>query len=238
MATLLDVLGRELANVWNAYVSDAVERWDHIYARGFGEAVDGASPRARHYVIAGIVADVAGHAPRVLDVGCGFGTTYRLLRRLEPTYEGIDRSARAVQRCRDHYGEGPCCSFEVADFERHAPRGTFDVVILNELLRIVPLRRARAVVGKAIAHLSGPRGVLVISHDRPLDMPLVQAACREVLPEPLHRIGVQSRPRALLRGRWTVTAYTSLKDEVEEERVGPPVSGVDGPVVRWRERVS
>lgn len=238
MATLRDVVGRELASAWNEYVTRAAERWDHIYARGFRETVGGAAQRARHYVIAGLVADLAGHAPRVLDVGCGFGTNYRLLRRLEPTYAGLDPSARAVRRCADRFGDEPFCSFEVADFEHHALRGAFDVIILNELFEQFPARSARAVVDKAIAHLSGPSGVLVISFANPLHAPLLWAACRDVLPEPLHRISVKGSPFALLGDRWSVHAYTSLKDEVEDERPEPPVSGVDGPALRWRERVS
>ena len=235
MATALDVVVREIEDACNEYLSSAAERWDYIYARGSGEMLDGAT-RARHYVIAGLVADLAGHAPRVLDVGCGFGTTYRLLRRLEPIYEGLDLSRRAVQRCRDRFGDEPFCSFEVGDLERHAPSGTFDVIVLNEVLRRFPLLRARAVVDKAIAHLSGPRAVLVISLGHPLEGPLLWAACRAVLPEPLHRISV--RGSAPFGDRWTVNAYTNLKDEGDEERTGPPVSGVNGPTLRWRRRVS
>ncbi|MFT3769124.1 MAG: class I SAM-dependent methyltransferase [Minicystis sp.] len=238
MATVLDLWSRELANKWSEYVANATERWDHIYARGFGEMLDGATQRARHYVVAGLVADVCGHAPRVLDVGCGFGTTYRLLRRLAPVYTGIDLSSRAVQRCRDRFGDDPFCTFEVAAFERYEPRGTFDAIILSEVLQYFPLRKARAVIDKAVAHLSGPRGVLVIALSNPLKAPLLWAACRAALPDPLQRISVNTRAIPLTGDRWTVKAYTCLKDEIDEEPLEPPISGVDGPTLRWREKVS
>jgi SAM-dependent methyltransferase len=212
MATVLDVLGREARVAVGEYVSSAAERWDHIYARGFGERLDGAGQRARHYVIAGLVADLCDPGPRVLDIGSGFGTTYRLLRRIEPVYHGVDVSSRAVQRCRDRYGDDPFCSFEVAAFERWEPDGTYDAVILNEVLHCFPIRRVRAILDKAIACLAGPRSVLVISMQRRLVGPLLWAACRTALPAPRQDIRVRKSPL----GGWTVEA----------------------PSLRWRERVS
>ncbi|APR86985.1 hypothetical protein A7982_12334 [Minicystis rosea] len=238
MATVRGAVGRALEGLLTEYVADAADRWDHIYVRGLGEALDGATRRARHYVIAGLVADVSGHAPRVLDVGCGSGSLYRHLRRVDPIYQGIDPSSRAIQRCRERFAEDKHCSFEVASFDEYEPRGTFDVIILDDTFLSLPMRRTRAVIDKAVAYLSGPESVLVISLSNPLKGPLLWAACRTALPEPLQRISVSARAIPLLGDRWTVKAYTHLKTESDEDPMAPPVSGVDGPPLRWRDKVS
>jgi SAM-dependent methyltransferase len=209
MSTMRDFAYREAQNAWNMYIANAAERWDEIYARGFGEMLDGSGQRARHYVIAGIVADACGPAPAVLDVGCGFGTTYELLRLRSPCYVGIDLSRRAIERCREHFGGDRGASFEVAAFERYEPGRTFDAVILNEVLQYFPLRRRREVVERAIAHLAGPHGVLVVSLSG-LGKSLALWAGLRWLPRPSQRISIQSRPVALLGGRWVVKAYTDL----------------------------
>jgi SAM-dependent methyltransferase len=230
MATRIDAWGRGIEGTVRAYVADAAERWDHLYARGLGESLDGSARRARHYVIAGLVADLGGHAPRVLDAGCGFGTTFRLLRRLGPIYQGLDRSARAVQRCRDRFRDEPFCAFEVAAFERWTPRGTYDVVILDEA------PRGREALEKAVGLLEGPRGVLIVALDGPAEALRHWAAARAALPEPLQRIVVKGD--ALSPRRCTVQAYTNLKEQAAPERLDPPASGVEAPTLRWRARAS
>jgi SAM-dependent methyltransferase len=212
MATLIDVALREAENVWNRYVANRAHGWESMYARGFGEMLDGPGQRARHYVIAGLVSDLAGHAPAVLDVGCGFGTTYAALKRLDPLYHGIDLSGRAIERCRERYAGDACASFEVADFSEWSAPRSFDVVILNEVLQYFPRRRALAIIDKAIAHLYGRDGVLVISCCERLKAWNVrrQLAARKA---PAQRIDVATRLFTLLGGRWTVEAYTELKED-------------------------
>jgi len=209
MRKLLDLVRREAENVYNQYVENAAGRWDDIYARGFGEMLDGAGQRARHYVIAGMIADASFDAPAVLDVGCGLGTTYGLLRPRAPRYVGIDLSRRAIDRCRARYAGDPGCSFEVAAFERYAPGRRFDAVVLNEVLQYFPLGRQREIVDKAISHLAGPRGLLVISLAGFGKPTLLWAQLRR-LPPPLQRVTTKSCPIAVLGGRWVVKAYRDL----------------------------
>jgi len=209
MPSLMDLVRREAKNAYNQYVENVAERWDDIYAQGFGEMLDGPGQRARHYVIAGMIAEACGAGPAVLDVGCGFGTTYGLLRAGEPRYVGIDLSARAIERCRARYGGDPGCSFVVAAFERYAPSHAFDVVILNEVLQYFPLGRQHEIVDKAISHLARPDGLLVVSLSGFAKSALLWTMLRW-LPRPLHRVTVKSCPVALLGGRWVVKAYTDL----------------------------
>ena len=224
--TLSEAVGRAVRGAIERYVGGALWRWDSIYARGFDDGRRGAAPRAKHYVVAGIVADACGWAPRVLDVGSGFGTTYRLLRRLSPSYVGIDASSRAVERCRDRFRDDPGCSFEVAAFEDYEPADVFDAILVDEALQRFPRRAVPRLIDKAISLLRGPRSVLVISLSSPLRGSLLGAACRASLPEPHQRIAVQSGPLLVLGGRSTVQAFTNLRGAVEEERAAPPLSGV------------
>lgn len=227
MVTLLGNVGRAALGTFSRYVGGALERWDHIYVRGFDDSRRGAAPRAKHYVIAGMIADACGHAPRVLDVGCGFGTTYHLLRALGPRYQGIDASSRAVSRCRARFGGDPGCSFAVADFEHHELRGSFDAIVFDETM---PIDRAREWVGQAIRHLSGPRAVIVVAQPSAILGALLRGACRDVLPPPHQRVAVRSGPLAALGSRTLVQAFTRLSTgiEAEDDRAGPPVSGIEG----------
>jgi SAM-dependent methyltransferase len=224
--TLGDAVGRAARGAMERYVGGALWRWDSIYARGFGDARAGAPPRAKHYVVAGIVADACGWAPRVLDVGAGFGTTYRLLRRLSPTYVGVEASSRAVARCRERFRDDAGASFEVGSFEDYDASGVFDAILLDEALQRFPRAAAPRLVDKAISWLRGPSSVLVISLSSPLRGSLLGAALQRSLPEPHQRIAVRSGPLAAIGGRSVVLSFTNLRGEVEHERAAPPRSGV------------
>lgn len=213
----MDTRREAVGEAFGRYVEGALERWDHVHARGFDDARGAAALRGKHYVIAGLVADVAGRAPRVLEVGCGFGTTYRLLRKIGPTYVGIDASSRAVRRCRARWGDDPACVFDVATFDRCEIDGPFDVIILDEALQGFSLSLARSYVEKAIALLSGPRATLVIAVSTPIHGRLFWSACRSALPAPEQSIEVEGG----VLGRGVVRSFTDLVDHE-----APPASGV------------
>ena len=98
---------------------------------------------------------------------------------------------------------------EVAAFERYDPGRSFDAVILNEVLQYFPRSRRREVVEKAISHLAGPHGLLVISLSG-IGKSLAVWAGLRWLPRPSQRVSIQSHLVALLGGRWVVKAYTGL----------------------------
>jgi SAM-dependent methyltransferase len=81
---------------------------------------------------------------RILDVGCGAGATYGLLRRLcarldrpLPLYTGLDHSRSHIFRARSLYpeahfvwGSAACMAW---------PRGAFDVAVANSVLNFIPV---------------------------------------------------------------------------------------------------
>lgn len=207
---MLDAVRRESRDAWNKYIENRVESWEGLYAQGYAGMLDEPRQRARHYVIAGLLGDLAPRGASILDIGCGGGTTYRLLRGSRPAYVGVDLSENAIQHCRERYGRDPSCSFEVSSFERFAPERRFEVVLLNEVLYYFPATRARAMVEKAISHLAGPESLLVISMSNRAKGRLLWALLHS-LPPPLQRISVQRSAVAIFGGEWTVKAYSGLR---------------------------
>jgi SAM-dependent methyltransferase len=80
-----------------------------------------------------IAAQVAGLAgPRILDLGCGAGTTSLALADMIPGADvtGVDLSAALIAVARERAGGRPGLSFEVADAARWAPAdGGFDAIV-------------------------------------------------------------------------------------------------------------
>jgi 2-polyprenyl-3-methyl-5-hydroxy-6-metoxy-1,4-benzoquinol methylase len=108
---------------------------------------------ARYSVIVGYVAWFAGirdFAPSVLDVGCGVGVLRERLERVPfSEYVGVDLSEAAIEaaQVKDHSRS----RFLVGDFAS-LDLGTFDVVVLNEVLYYAPdARRFLAQVASALA---------------------------------------------------------------------------------------
>jgi hypothetical protein len=105
-------------------------QWDAEYANGDWRRLD--TPRELgHYALIAAYVEQLTTTPRILDVGCGHGRLYRLLReRGLGSYLGIDISERAIEEARTLAMDG--ATFAVADFEADPPDGLFDVVIFNE----------------------------------------------------------------------------------------------------------
>lgn len=78
-----------------------------------------------------------------LDVGCGEGLWRAALRREHPqlAYTGVDSSAYVVERfgARRNIRQG-----DIASLDALAIRGTFDVIICNDVLHYVPTPALRA----------------------------------------------------------------------------------------------
>jgi trans-aconitate methyltransferase len=202
-AHVVGYLRHELANVWNKYVHNDRRGWEAMYAANYAAKLESADQRARHWIVAGAIAELPMARPRVLDVGCGCGTTYACLRRRGVAYHGIDLSPAAVAAARARAAADPDATFEVADFERFAAAPVYDAVVLNEVLYYFPIQHVAGVIEKALGLLDHPAGVLVVSMSDNLKARLAWRACR-ALPESVRSVTLKARARS---SRWTIAAF-------------------------------
>jgi SAM-dependent methyltransferase len=134
--------------------------WDKQYSDGRWTYLGEAEEVTRYSAIANRICSVK--ARRVLDLGCGEGLLIRQLDTAGFTgrYIGVEWSFAALQRCRAR----PDRAFVCGDVTRIPIAGTFDVVVLSEVLYYLSdpwlaLRRALELVA--------PAGQLFISLYRP-----------------------------------------------------------------------
>lgn len=95
----------------------------------------------------------------ILDLGCGTTANLPLSPGTYRRYHGVDISAKAIARARAL--TRPDTSFETADILSYEPRGTYDAILLREVLYYLP----PAKISGFLRHLSGflaPDGVIVI----------------------------------------------------------------------------
>lgn len=90
----------------------------------------------------------------VLDVGCGEGEWYPVLRRMRPgiRYLGIDPSAYAIERF------GTRRNLRLGDFDdvaEHADGRIFDVIICSDVMQYVPAASLKRGVEQIAGHLGG-----------------------------------------------------------------------------------
>ncbi len=195
------ILPNALANVFNKYVSNRAQSWNRIYAREYAQKLNSADESARNYVIAGMVQDLAKTHSKILDVGCGVGTTYERLRPLSLDYHGIDLSSKAIEACEKTFRGQDSRRFTVGNFQDVIPEARYDVIIFNEVLYYFPLREIPNVLSKAAALLEAS-GVILISMSRNPKASWIWAICRS-LGKPYRAIDV----RASWSHNWKVKAY-------------------------------
>jgi predicted TPR repeat methyltransferase len=131
--------------------------WDSEYERGAYDRLEDLDELAHHAVIAGYVARLNPGA-RVLDIGCGTGTTEKLLRRCYTRYHGVDFSAVAVAKARENAPNDT--RFAVADANDFIPDGVYDVVIMSEVVEY--FRDLEEQIRRYAGCLS-PNGHLIVS---------------------------------------------------------------------------
>jgi SAM-dependent methyltransferase len=108
--------------------------WDADYHAGRWEVLDSAAQIAHYAVIAAYVGHFFPEPPRILDVGCGHGRLYQLLK-LRPfaSYVGFDLSDEAVRRAAQ---DAPAnARFETGDMEQWTSTEQFDVVLISDSLQ-------------------------------------------------------------------------------------------------------
>src|SRR5262249_30040750 len=111
--TWCGVLARELRNVQNKYIENDAQNWGRGHPRHCIDKLESFEERARHYLIVGALRDLLPDSASILDVGCGCGTTYRMLRD-RGAYRGIDLSAEAIDACVKAFPES-AANFGIGD---------------------------------------------------------------------------------------------------------------------------
>ncbi|MEW5883933.1 MAG: class I SAM-dependent methyltransferase [Armatimonadota bacterium] len=199
----------ELDNLWNLFVSNTRQKWERNYASGSWDFLNSPSQRGRHYAIAGIVADRhPDGGARVLDVGCGLGTLYPLLKGRVCSYSGLDLSEEVIKRCRSAFADDPNCTFASGAFEDFPAQEPFDVVVLNEVLYYFPVSRAVEVFQKALSH-AGDDGFVVVSMNRSWKGRLIRARLNAISP-PVQSLRITNLQTG---SYWTVEVYSRAKGE-------------------------
>ncbi|MCU1276508.1 MAG: NodS family protein, partial [bacterium] len=91
-----------------------------------------------HYaIIAAYVGHLFPSAPSIVDVGCGHGRLFELLRRSGfRSYVGLDLSAEAIREATSLASDN--VRFEVADFTTWQTDERYDVIIFNESIYYAP----------------------------------------------------------------------------------------------------
>lgn len=155
-------LRREISNAWNLFVVNSPRRWEAMYAAGHWDCLRHGAQRPRHYIISSLVLDRFPAGAAVLDVGCGQGVLYPLLRGVGASYHGIDFAKSAIQECVRNFRGDPRCSFEEADITAYQTDRRFDAVVLNEVLYYLSPTSVAPLLRRAAALLRAD-GIIVVS---------------------------------------------------------------------------
>jgi SAM-dependent methyltransferase len=106
-------------------------QWDAEYSDGKWRKLDSAAQLGHYALISGYVKHFFPAAPSIVDVGCGHGRLFQLLRQSGyRRYVGLDLSAEAIEEARSTACEN--ARFEVTDFASWSSSERFDVIIFNE----------------------------------------------------------------------------------------------------------
>jgi 2-polyprenyl-3-methyl-5-hydroxy-6-metoxy-1,4-benzoquinol methylase len=194
---------RELGSWWNKYVYNDVDIWDALYRRSYARKLESSDQRGRHYIVAGIIRDLIAPGGRVLDAGCGCGTTYGMLRGLGYRYRGIDVSEEAIDRCLAAFGDDSDARFEQADIATYEDDTRYDAIILNEVLYYLPYLQARNVATRFSRLLRPPEGTLIVSMSQAWKSRLYWRACASLTP-PTRSVALRG---TTLGSSWKIRVY-------------------------------
>jgi len=147
------------------FIGNRRNYWEDNYASGNWQYLKSDGEKPRHYAVAGIVHDRFPDGADMLDVGCGYGTLYPLVKPRISSYVGVDFAQAAIDECRVAFKEEARCRFEACAFEAFRTGQKFDVVVLNEILYYFPIEEVEGIFLQARGFLKDARSVLVISMD-------------------------------------------------------------------------
>ncbi len=114
-------------------------QWELEYGAAQWDYLSGGAERPVQMVVLGYA--IHQHsAPAVLDVGCGHGVFFNMVRRFPLSeYHGVDISKEAISRARGLLRDATAAEisrmhFTEADFESFVPTRRYDVIVFNNSL--------------------------------------------------------------------------------------------------------
>jgi trans-aconitate methyltransferase len=150
---------------FDAYADD----YEGALAQGLAASGEGRDffARGRLAFLAGCLRDagLAPARPRVMDFGCGTGTSVPLIRELlsPAAIVGIDPSARSIERAAREQA-APDATFSVTD--RYAPAADLDILYTNGVFHHIPIADRAAAL--AFLHRAlRPGGLLALWENNP-----------------------------------------------------------------------
>ncbi len=143
--------------------------YDEDLRRGLALTGEGKSYYARRRLtwLAGRLATIGLTPRRVLDLGCGTGTSAPLLHEIlgAERVVGVDPSDASLARARAEYG-GPATEFMLPS--QCTPDESFDLVFMNGVLHHVPPEQRPSLLREVVAWLR-PGGVFACWENNPLN---------------------------------------------------------------------
>lgn len=161
-------------------------------------------------------------ASRVLDIGPGDGTLFRLMARRVCHCAGVDPSVAAVDKLRHLFAAQANVEFEIGSAEEIPyADSSFDTVVVNSVLQILPSREHIQRALAEIVRVCSPAGHIFVGElpFRPeLDSGVrshLARKLRESGPGPLSRLLYSTYLRPLLRGE-PIILYPASNPHVPE----------------------
>lgn len=122
----------------------------------------------RHHLILQLaLAEGLGTAKRVLEIGCGIGTLTGLMSAAAPAarIHAVDLSPASIAAGREALARRTNITWQVADVVHTRPEGTFDLIVLPDVLEHIPEEHHAALFGRLRGLLAPGGRVLLHSPD-------------------------------------------------------------------------
>lgn len=107
-----------------------------------------------------------------LEVGCSIGVLSGMLAKRCDHLLGVDCSQRAIERARDRHGHDPGLRFETMTVPGRFPAGSFDLILLSEILYFLDENDLKSLAGRTIDSLAPSGEILLVNWLGPTDTAL------------------------------------------------------------------
>lgn len=185
------------------FIDNRKSYWEDSYAAGEWQYLKSDREKPRHYAIAGIIRDRFPGGADILDLGCGYGTLYPLIKTEAATYVGVDLAESVIEECRTIFKNENRCRFETCALESYSSDRKFDVVILNEVIYLIPFKAMSGTFSQVRKFLKDDKSILVVSMAKNPKSAWTRRRLSQ-LATPIQSHCVSNERTA---GRWTIDTY-------------------------------